>query len=100
MLDIGSQKIKSQGIKENDYVTNLQYIKFFHILGFQLRVRLVVVKRFPENTYFPEMLISGNFRKRKMFSAVWLSRKLFSGKSFPVFGLWINFTENMICVTN
>ena len=36
MLDIGSQKIKSQGIKENDYVTNLQYIKFFHILGFQL----------------------------------------------------------------
>ena len=37
MLDIGSQKIKSQGIKENDYVTNLQYIKIFHILGFQLR---------------------------------------------------------------
>ena len=36
MLDIGSQKIKSQGIKENDYVTNLQYIKIFHILGFQL----------------------------------------------------------------
>ena len=29
-------KKKSQGIKENDYVTNLQYINFFHILGFQL----------------------------------------------------------------
>ena len=36
MLDIGSQKIKSQGIKENDYVTNLQYINFFHVLEFQL----------------------------------------------------------------
>ena len=33
-----------------------------------LRVRLVVVKRFPENTYFPEMLISGK------------------GKCFPLFG--------------
>ena len=39
MLDIGSQKKKkktkkkSQGIKENDYVTHLQYI-YSHILGF------------------------------------------------------------------
>ena len=66
---------------------------------------------------------NANFWKRKMFSAVWLSRKSFSrkpipvfdsskhftentlqksfyGKSFPVFGLWIIFTENMKCVTN
>ena len=66
---------------------------------------------------------NANFRKRKMFSAVWLSQKSFSGKSipvfgsskhftentlqksfygksFPVFGLWIIFTENMKCVTN
>ena len=28
-------KKKSQGIKENDYVTNLQYINFFHVLEFQ-----------------------------------------------------------------
>ena len=37
---------------------------------------------------------NANFRKRKMFSAVWLSRKLFSGKSIPVFGSSKHFTEN------
>ena len=36
---------------------------------------------------------NANFRKRKMFSAVWLSRKSFSGKSFPVFGWSKHFTE-------
>ena len=40
-------------------------------------VRLVAVKRFPENTYFPEMLISGK------------------GKCFPLFGCLGNrFLEN------
>ena len=105
---------------------------------FPLRVRLVAVKQFPENTYFPEMLI---FRKgkciplfgclgnrfpenqfrclvrpnilRKLFYGKSIPvfdsskhftentlRKSFYGKSFPVFGLWIIFTENMKCVTN
>ena len=36
---------------------------------------------------------NANFRKRKLFSAVWLSRKSFSGKSFPVFGWSKHFTE-------
>ena len=34
----------------------------------QLRLCLVAVKRFPENTYFPEMLIS---EKGKCFHGVW-----------------------------
>ena len=48
-----------------------------------LRLRLVCVKAFPENRYFPEMLFSGKenvsmclvaFQKnfRKIFSDVWL----------------------------
>ena len=36
---------------------------------------------------------NANFRKRKMFSAVWLSRKSFSGKSIPMFGSSKHFTE-------
>ena len=48
-----------------------------------LRLCLVAVKRFPENTYFPEMLISG---KGKCFHGVWLHCKKFSGKYFLVFG--------------
>ena len=44
---------------------------------------MVGVKRFPENTYFPEMLISG---KGKCFHGVWLHFKKFSGKYFLVFG--------------
>ena len=40
-------------------------------------------KTFPENTYFPEMLISG---KGKCFHGVWLHFKKFSGKYFLVFG--------------
>ena len=44
---------------------------------------LVAVKRFPENTYFLEMLIS---RKGKYFHGVWLHFKKFSGKYFLVFG--------------
>ena len=49
----------------------------------QLRLCLVAVKRFPENTYFPKMLISG---KGKCFHGVWLHFKKFSGKYFLVFG--------------
>ena len=48
-----------------------------------LKLCLVAVKRFPENTYFPEMLISG---KGKCFHGVWLHFKKFSGKYFLVFG--------------
>ena len=48
-----------------------------------LRLCLVAVKRFPKNTYFPEMLIS---RKGKCFHGVWMHFKKFSGKYFLVFG--------------
>ena len=48
-----------------------------------LRLCLVAVKRFLENTYFPEMLISG---KGKCFHGVWLHFKKFSEKYFLVFG--------------
>ena len=41
------------------------------------------VKRFLENTYFPEMLIS---EKGKCFHGVWLHFKKFSRKYFLVFG--------------
>ena len=47
------------------------------------RLCLVAVKRFPENTYFPEMLISG---KGKCFHGVWLHFKKFFGKYFLAFG--------------
>ena len=60
------------------------------ILCLLLRVCLVAVKRFSENTYFPEMLISG---KGKCIQAVWLSRKSFYGKSIPMFGSSKHFTE-------
>ena len=50
---------------------------------YSLRLCLVAVKRFPENTYFSEMLISG---KGKCFHGVWLHCKKFSGKYFLVFG--------------
>ena len=49
----------------------------------KLRLCLVAVKCFPENTYFPEMLISG---KGKCFHGVWLHCKKFFGKYFLVFG--------------
>ena len=48
-----------------------------------LRLCLVAVKRFLENTYFPEILISG---KGKCFHGVWLHFKKFSEKYFLVFG--------------
>ena len=48
-----------------------------------LRLCLIAVKRFLENTYFPEMLISG---KGKCFHSVWLHFKKFSEKYFLVFG--------------
>ena len=83
--------------------------------SYSLRVRLVAVKRFPENTYFLEMLISGKGKCFPLFGCLGnrfpenqfrclvrpnILRKLFYGKSFPVFGLWIIFTQNMKCVTN
>ena len=43
--------------------------------NFLFRLCLVAEKRFPENTYFPEMLISG---KGKCFHGVWLHFKKFS----------------------
>ena len=55
-----------------------------------LKVCLVAVKCFPENTYFSKMLISG---KGKCIQAVWLSRKSFYGKSIPVFGSSKHFTK-------
>ena len=66
------------------------YFDRMSIVFFSLRVRLVPVKCFPENMYFPEMLISG---KGKCIQAVWLSRKSFSEKSIPVFGSSKHFTE-------
>ena len=50
---------------------------------YSLRLCLVAVKRFSENTYFSEMLISG---KGKCFHGVWLHCKKFSEKYFLVFG--------------
>ena len=67
-------------------VDTLKGIPSFH----RLRVCLVAVKCFSENTYFPEMLISG---KGKCIQAVWLSRKSFYGKSISVFGSSKHFTE-------
>ena len=49
----------------------------------KFRLCLVAGKCFSENTYFPEMLISG---KGKCFHDVWLHCKKFSGKYFLVFG--------------
>ena len=70
-------------------------------LGRKLRVCLVPVKCFPENTYFPEMLISG--KEKCMFGLV----KHFTKKEIRFlrkinFGVWFvdHFTENMKCVTN
>ena len=62
-------------------VHEIYTIKYSHIYTF--RLRLVRVKAFPENRYFPEMLFSGKenvfmclgaFQKnfRKIFSDVWL----------------------------
>ena len=49
---------------------------------FLFRLRLVRVKVFPKNRYFPEML----FSERKMFSCVWLHFKKCFGKYFLMFG--------------
>ena len=46
------------------------------------RLRLVRVKAFPENRYFPEMLFSG----KEIFSCVWLHFKKNFGKYFLMFG--------------
>ena len=77
----------------------------------QLKVRLVVVKRFPENTYFPEMLISGKGKCFPLFGCLGnrfpenqfrclvrpnILRKSFYGKSIPVFDSSKNFTENSL----
>ena len=46
-------------------------------------------------TFSGKYIFSGNanFRKRKMYSGVWLSRKSFYGKSIPVFDSSNYFTE-------
>ena len=74
-------------------------------------MRLVAVKRFPENTYFPEMLISGKGKCFPLFSCLGnrfpdnqfrclvrpnILRKSFYGKSIPVFDSSKNFTENTL----
>ena len=74
-------------------------------------MRLVVVKRFPENTYFPEMLISGKGKCFPLFGCLGnrfpenhfrclvgpnILRKSFYGKSIPVFDSSKNFTENTL----
>ena len=56
---------------------------FTHLQIILLRLCLVAVKRFPENTYFSEMLISGT---GKCFHGFWLYFKKFFGKYFLVFG--------------
>ena len=76
-----------------------------------LRVRLVAVKRFPENTYFPEMLISGKGKCFPLFGCLGnrfpenqfrclvhpnILRKSFYEKSIPVFDSSKNFTENTL----
>ena len=62
----------------------VRFVSIIVLLGCMIfRLCLVAVKRFPENTYFPEMLISG---KGKCFHGVWLHFKKFSGKYFLVFG--------------
>ena len=83
------------------------------IYGFTvgLRVRLVAVKQFPENTYFPEMLISGKGKCFPLFGCLGnrfsenqfrclvrpnILRKSFYGKSIPVFDSSKNFTENTL----
>ena len=60
------------------------FVSIIVLLGCMIfRLCLVAVKRFPENTYFPEMLIFG---KGKCLHGVWLHFKKFSGKYFLVFG--------------
>ena len=83
------------------------YCQFKH----SLRVRLVAVKCFPENIYFPEMLISGKGKYFPLFGCLgnrfpenqfWclvrpnILRKSFYGKSIPVFGSSKHFTENTL----
>ena len=86
-------------------------ISMYHNLILKLRVRLVVVKRFPENSYFPEMLISGKGNCFPLFGYLRnrfpenhfrclvgpnILRKSFYGKSIPVFDSSKNFTENTL----
>ena len=74
-------------------------------------MRLVVVKRFPENTYFPEMLISGKGKCFPLFGCLEnrfpknqfrclvrpnILRRSFYEKSIPVFDSSKNFTENTL----
>ena len=76
-----------------------------------LWVRLVAVKRFPENTYIPEMLISGKGKCFLLFGCLGnrfpenqfrclvrlnILRKSFYGKSIPVFDSSKHFTENTL----
>ena len=80
-METGNQKVKLMGtlghprtwLSQNSCRGSYSEIR----TPASVRVRLVVVKRFPENTYFPEMLISEK------------------GKCFPLFGCLGNrFPEN------
>ena len=69
-------------LRKNNFLGQVFGFWFIMAVGefvyFNLRLRLVAVKRFPENTYFPEILISGK------------------GKCFHVFGcISKNFPENI-----
>ena len=75
-LNLGLLKLKKIEMEEN----KLEKMKRKAV---KFRLCLVAVKRFPENTYFLEMLISG---KGKCFHGVWLHCKKFFGKYFLVFG--------------
>ena len=63
--------------------TSLPCVKHFSNSVIKFRLCLVAVKRFSENTYFPEMLIFG---KGKCFHGVWLHFKKFFQKIFS--GVW------------
>ena len=75
------------------------------------RLCLVAGKRFPENTYFTEMLISGKGKCIRVFGCLGnrftenqfrclirpiILRKSFYGKLIPVFGSSKYFTENTL----
>ena len=84
MLPIAHRLVRVQEIGEDTLSNMLSFINF------HLRLCLVAGKRFSENMYFSEMLISGI---GKCIEGVWLSWKSFYGKSIPVFDSSKYFTE-------
>ena len=70
------KKLTKLNIKRSFYIYIYIYIRYF---VFALRLCLVAVKRFSENTYFSEMLISG---KGKYFHVFGCISKKFSENIF------------------